>query len=168
MNYANFNASYILSAVVVCYTTLTFLIGLPFQFSLFTASLTCGGEVDWLPIKGGSIEKVIIVQHIYNPSTNQVCASCRCRVPHLGQQSSSSRKKWCDMNSAQIPDIRRMKGSRKKSPTQLQRNTTFVNLQFLTENIWSQLDDTTQITEIYNYYYFELVLKSTLRNILSV
>lgn len=39
------------------------------------------------------------------------------------------------MNSAQIPDIRRMKGSRKKSPTQLQRNTTFVNLQFLTENI---------------------------------
>lgn len=168
MKYPNFNASYILSAVVVCYTTLTFLIGLPFQLSLFTASLTCGGEVDWLPIKGWSIEKVIVVQHIYNPSTIQVCASCGCRIPHMGQQSSSNRKKWSDINSAQIPDIRKMKGSRKESPTQLQRNTTFVNPQFLTENIWSQLDDTTQITEIYDYYYFELVLKSTLRNTLSV
>lgn len=49
MRYPNFNASYILAAVVMCYTTLTFLIGLPFQFFLFTASLTCGGEVDWLP-----------------------------------------------------------------------------------------------------------------------
>lgn len=48
MRYPNFNASYILSAVVVCCTTLTFLIGLPFQFFLFTASLTCGGEVEWL------------------------------------------------------------------------------------------------------------------------
>lgn len=46
MRYPNFNASYILAAVVMCYTTLTFLIGLPFQFFLFTASLTCGGEVD--------------------------------------------------------------------------------------------------------------------------
>lgn len=168
MKYPNFNASYILSAVVACYTTLTFLIGLPFQFSLFTASLTCGGEVDWLPIKGRATEKVSVVQHIYNPSTNQVCASCRCWVPHLGQKSCSSRKKGSDMNSAWIPDIEKRKGSRKMPPTHFQRNTTFVNPQFLTKNIWSQLNDTTQISKVYNYYYFELFLKSTLRNTLPV
>lgn len=39
------------------------------------------------------------------------------------------------MNSAPMPDIRKMKGSRKKFPAQFQRNTTFVNPQFLTENI---------------------------------
>lgn len=49
MKYPDFNASYILAAVVVCYTILTFLIGLPFQFFLFTTSLTCGGKVGWLP-----------------------------------------------------------------------------------------------------------------------
>lgn len=69
------------------------------------------------------------------------------------------------MNSLWIPDIKKMKGNRKNPPTPFQRDTTFVKLQFLAENIWSQLNDTTQISEIYNYYYFELVLKSTLKNI---
>lgn len=38
------------------------------------------------------------------------------------------------------------------------RDTAFVDLEFLVENIWSQLDDTIQIREICNYYYFESVL----------
>lgn len=74
-------------------------------------------------------------------------------------------EKWSDMNSFQIPDIKKMEGSSKNPPTPFQKDTAFVNLQFLAENIWSRLNDTTQISEIYNYYYFELVLKSSLKSI---
>lgn len=91
MRYPNFNASYILSAVVVCYTTLTFLIGLPFQFFLFTASLTYGGEVDQLTNQRMVYWKgqcsPAYLQSLHKPHTSR-----RCRVPHLGWQSYSNRK----------------------------------------------------------------------------
>lgn len=93
MRYPNFNASYILAAVVVCYTTLTFLIGLPFQFFLFTTSLTCGGKVDWLPNQRMVYWKgqhgPVYLQSFHKTRTHNRPSSW---LPHLGWQSCGVEK----------------------------------------------------------------------------
>jgi len=152
MKYPNFNASYILSAVVVCYTTLTFLIGLPFQFFLFTASLTCGGEVDQL-----TNQRMVYWKGQHSPaylqSLHKPHSSWRCWFPHLGRQSCSNRKNEVTWIWSESQTLGKWKEAEKSPWTQFQRNTAFISLQFLAENIWSQLDDTTQISDIYNNYH---------------
>lgn len=112
MRYPNFNASYILSAVVVCYTTLTFLIGLPFQFFLFTASLTCGEEVDQLTNQWMVYWKG---QHspVYLQSPCKPHASERCRVPHLGWRNYSNRKNEVTWIHCESQTLRKWKETEK-------------------------------------------------------